>query len=109
MRALLHAAALLLCAELLCAGVLLVASGKGFVYAPELGGARAASGLLAWCIDAAGAGVVLAAGLHGGSYLFVRRYFQLQWWRDVALTAGLAAALVVGGLYIGRELTNGAL
>lgn len=84
-------------------GVVLLATGKGFVYSPYLAHARLNSVLL-WSVAIFGAGAGLGALLHTAARQFPRKYYQIMWWRDVAWLACLFALLSAAGVYIWRLL-----
>ena len=109
MRATLTFISVVFIAELFCAAMLLVVSGRGFVYSPGIGAFRGAGSLLQWNVVVSSVGIGLAAVFHRGASVFARHYFHLRWWRDLSLVVAIMAAIVAVAIYVGRVVTYGAL
>jgi hypothetical protein len=108
MRGLMTAVAIALIACLGLAALLLVASGRSFVYSPGVGSNVRLASFLPWSIAMLVAGAGAGVLLHAAARTFPRKYYQLMWWRDAAWLAGLIAALAATLIYVGALLTYGA-
>jgi hypothetical protein len=93
---------------LLCAAILLLASGKAFVYAPGFASARSLGSVVRWGGAAIAAGLVAAALLEAVGRALPKAYYAFQRWRDAALVVAALGALAVVVGYLGRALVYGA-
>jgi hypothetical protein len=89
------------------AALLLVATGRSFVYSPGVGAKAHLGFFLPWTIVTFVAGAGVGALLHTAARTFPRKYYQLMWWRDVAWLVGLIAALASTLICVGALLTYG--
>ena len=108
MRAILILITIAFVGVLLCTAVLLLASGRTFVYSPGMVTARSLGHAIQWGANVFGAGLVVGALLQVLAHAYPKFYYAIQWWRDIALGVALLAALVVAGGYLGRALIYGA-
>lgn len=108
MRGLMTAVAIALVACLGLAALLLIATGRTFVYSPGVGARMRVGFFLPWTIGTSIACAGVSAVLHVAARTFPRKYYQLMWWRDAAWLVGLIAALAATLIYVGALLTYGA-
>ena len=108
MRALSTVLAIVLVATLGLAAVMLLVTGKGFIYSLGVGSTRSMGRVLYWCSVTFIAGIGIAAVLHGFVHTLPKMYFQTTWWRDLALVISFLAALGAVLTEMAGVLTYGA-
>jgi hypothetical protein len=108
MRSILVLITIVFVAALLCGAILLLATGKSFVYVPGMASARSMGRVVQWGAAAAGAGLVVAAAIQVAGRAYPKLYYALQLWRDLALGLALTGCLAVVGAYLARALVYGA-
>lgn len=90
------------------AAVLLLVTGRSYVYAPGVGANMRLGFLLPWSVVIFGVGAGIGALLHWSAGAFPQRYYQFVWWRDAAWLVCLVAALGATLIYMGALVTYGA-
>ena len=108
MRALSIVLAIVLVAAVALGAVVLLATGKGFVYSPGIGSTRSMGKGLSWWAITALVGIGIAGVFHILARKLPKKYFQAIWWRDLALVISLFAATAVVLTEVARVLMYGA-
>lgn len=106
MRILLYATGLLLAATFTTLAILIVASGRTFVFAINVGYPREFAGV---ALASAGIwiGAAAALALHLAARAVPKTYFHLLWWRDLAIFVAAACLLFVTASAVWRQLAYG--
>ena len=98
---------LALVACLSIAGLVLLSGGRTFVYAPAVGMTSRLGTWLPWSWGAMAVGAGAALLAHAAARAFPRRYYQILWWRDLAMLACLLGTLATTVIYFARVLAYG--
>ena len=102
MRAISIACGVALAAVLLLGAMLLIVTGKGLIFpagGPLFAVWRARASVV--CLVS----VAAVVGVWAAAHVYPRRYFQLMWWRDLALAiTAISAVAVVAAVVAGQVL-----
>ena len=108
MRAISIACGVALAAVLLLGAMLLIVTGKGLIFPGGAGGPL----FSVWIARASVVCLVsLAAvvGVWAAAHVYPRRYFQLMWWRDLALAITAISAVAVVAAVVAGQVLYGSL
>ena len=96
-----------LAATMVVAGLLLVATGKTYMFSFGAGHPNSVTRAAGYAFVAFWVAVAAGAVLHLCAHTFPRRYFQVMWWRDFAFIAAGGSLLFVMGVQIWRQVSYG--
>ena len=108
MRAIAIACGVALAAMLLLSAMLILATGRGFVFTSGPGGPQFG----VWALRASAVclfSLAIAAVVFAAAHLYPRRYFHLMWWRDLALLVTAVSAVSAAVALVAGQAMYGAL
>lgn len=108
MRALSIVCGVAFAAVLAFGAMLLLATGKTFVFAPGAGGSRLGPWAL-WALVLCLLSLAAAAGAWVVARTLPRRYFQVMWWRDLGIVIAAVAGVVFAVALLWSQVAYGAL
>lgn len=107
MRGLLIAIGIGLAAMLVVAALLLVTTGKGYIFSLSAGHPNHRPGAAIAALGTLAVSFVTCVALHALAHAYPRRYYQLMWWRDLAFASGVAAGLFTVAMFAWRQFGYG--
>lgn len=107
MKVLLYATGLLLAATFTTLAILIVASGRTFVFALNVGSPREITSAVAYATAGIAIGAAAAVALHFAARAIPKKYYHLLWWRDLAILVAAACLLFVTASAVWRQLAYG--
>ena len=96
-----------LAAAMVVAALLLVTTGKTYMFSFGAGHPNSATRAASYVFIAFWVALSAGAVLHLWAQSFPRRYYQFTWWRDLAFVAAGASLLFVMGVQIWRQVAYG--
>lgn len=107
MRGLLLFVGIALAAALVVAAVLIVSTGKTYMFSFGAGHPNSVSRAAAYVFIALWVALALGVALHLLAHAYPKRYYPLLWWRDLAWLAAGGSLLFVVGVAIWRQIAYG--
>ena len=98
-----------LAAAMLVAALLLVATGKTYMFSFGAGHPNSVTRAASYVFIAFWVAVVAGAALHLCAHSLPRRYFRVMWWRDLAFVLAGGSLLFVMGVQIWRQVSYGVI
>ena len=109
MRALMIAVGIVLAMTFLLAALLILTTGKAFIFTMGVGYSNRTGGIAAVALGAFWVGLASGAVLLVVAHLIPRRYYQLMWWRDASFVVSAVSVLLATALVVWKQFAYGAL